>query len=90
MTESSDLPNFLCSFIPSLTVSPNTAGAVDQAQWDKCMQAIGLRQLDGNISSLALDKTVIDFIQKIIHVEQPGENEWDLDSNNRNALVATG
>ena len=93
MTESSDFVQLLAQrygFVPSLTVSPNTAGAVDQKQWDKCMRAIGLRQLDGNISSSPLDKTVIDFIQKIIRAERPGENEWDLDSNNRNALVATG
>jgi hypothetical protein len=92
MAESSNFLQVLVQhygFVPPLTAPPDTT-RVDQNEWEKCMRAIGLRQVDGSISSSSLDKTVINFIHKITYAQRPGANEWDLDSENRCALVTTG
>ena len=91
MAESSNFLRVLAQhygFIPPL-MAPLDTTRVDQNEWEKCMRAIGLCQVDGSISSSSLDKTVINFIHKITYAQRPGANEWDLDSENRCALVIT-
>jgi len=79
-------------FVPPLTTPQNTATAVDQVQWNRCMLAIGLRWVDGSNDPLTshFDYTVLRFIQKIISADQPAQDEWDLHNDNRMSLVTTG
>jgi hypothetical protein len=79
-------------FVPPLTTPRTTAAAVDEVQWNRCMLAIGLRQVDGGNDLLTsqFDYTVLRFIQKIMSAEKPAQDEWDLHNDNRMSLVTTG
>jgi hypothetical protein len=75
-------------FVPPL--SSNVGGIVDQKQWEKCMRAIGLRQLDGKVLSSPFDNAVFKFLMDISNGRRPGENEWDLHCKNRVTLAENG